>query len=223
MKRIPINNRILPDYTKGEECMNMVTHIVGVAFGIFILVACIMTAAANNNVWGIVSSAIYGFTLIALYCVSSIYHGLRPCIGKKIMQVIDHCTIYLLIAGTYTPILLSAVRPLYPTLAWVLFAAEWGLAILGASLNAIDLKKYSKFSMTCYIAMGWLVVVALKPTIEAMTWAGFWWLLAGGIAYTLGAVLYGLGKKKRYLHSIFHLFVIFGTILQAVAIIVYTL
>ncbi|MGI5824734.1 MAG: PAQR family membrane homeostasis protein TrhA [Bacillota bacterium] len=223
MKRTPIKSRSLPDYTKGEECMNMITHIVGGSFGVIILVICILTAAAHHNVWGIVSSSIYGFSLIALYAVSSVYHGLPSGHGKKVMQIIDHCTIYMLIAGTYTPILLAGIRPLYPVLAWVIFGAEWGLAAIGAALNGIDLKKYSKFSMICYIGMGWLIIIALKPTIEALTWSGFLWVLAGGIAYTLGAVLYGLGKKQRYLHSVFHIFVIFGSILQAVAIIVYVL
>lgn len=223
MERTPLINRTLPNYTKGEECMNMITHIVGGGLSIFILVICIITAAAHHNVWGVVSGAIYGFCLIALYSVSSVYHGLRTDTSKKVMQVIDHCTIYFLIAGTYTPILLSAMRPEYPVLSWVVFGAEWGFALLGAALNGIDLKKYSKFSMICYIAMGWLIVAALKPTIAVLTMPGFLWLLAGGVAYTLGAVLYGLGKKKAYLHSVFHIFVIFGSILQAVSIIFYVL
>lgn len=223
MERTPLINRTLPNYTKGEECMNMITHIVGGGLSIFILVICIITAAAHHNVWGVVSGAIYGFCLIALYSVSSVYHGLRTDTSKKVMQVIDHCTIYFLIAGTYTPILLSAMRPEYPVLSWVVFGAEWGFAFLGAALNGIDLKKYSKFSMICYIAMGWLIVAALKPTIAVLTMPGFLWLLAGGVAYTLGAVLYGLGKKKAYLHSVFHIFVIFGSILQAVSIIFYVL
>lgn len=223
MERTPLINRTLPNYTKGEECMNMITHIVGGGLSIFILVICIITAAAHHNVWGVVSGAIYGFCLIALYSVSSVYHGLRTDTSKKVMQVIDHCTIYFLIAGTYTPILLSAMRPEYPVLSWVVFGAEWGFALLGAALNGIDLKKYSNFSMICYIAMGWLIVAALKPTITVLTMPGFLWLLAGGVAYTLGAVLYGLGKKKAYLHSVFHIFVIFGSILQAVSIIFYVL
>ncbi len=223
MERTPLINRTLPNYTKGEECMNMITHIVGGGLSIFILVICIIAAAAHHNVWGVVSGAIYGFCLIALYSVSSVYHGLRTDTSKKVMQVIDHCTIYFLIAGTYTPILLSAMRPEYPVLSWVVFGAEWGFALLGAALNGIDLKKYSKFSMICYIAMGWLIVAALKPTIAVLTMPGFLWLLAGGVAYTLGAVLYGLGKKKAYLHSVFHIFVIFGSILQAVSIIFYVL
>ena len=139
------------------------------------------------------------------------------------MQIIDHCTIYVLIAGTYTPIVLTAMRPLYPTLAWVIFGIQWGAALIAATFTAIDLKRYSKLSMACYIIMGWMIVLTLKPTIAAISWTGFWWLLAGGVAYTVGAVLYGKGKKKRYFHSLFHIFVDLGSILQAVCILFYVL
>lgn len=223
MKRTPLTERQLPDYTKGEECMNMVTHIVGAVIGVFVLVMCIIAAARHHNPWGIVSGSIYGFSLIALFTVSAVYHGLRPGTAKKVMQIIDHCTIYLLIAGTYTPVLLTAIRPDHPALAWTIFGLEWALAALGATLTAIDLKKYSKFSMVCYIGMGWLVIISLKPVIEALGWAGMGWLLVGGIAYTVGAVLYGIGKKRRYFHSIFHIFVNFAAIFQAIAVLIYVM
>ncbi|MBQ2765256.1 MAG: hemolysin III family protein [Firmicutes bacterium] len=222
-QRIPLAQRQLPVYTIGEERMNMITHIIGGAIGVAVLVFCILIAASHDNVWGIVGGSIYGASLIALYTVSSVYHGLKPGFAKKVMQVVDHCTIYFLIAGTYTPILLSAIRPLYPTLSWVIFGAQWGIALIAAALTAIDLKKYSKFSMFCYLLMGWMVILALKPTLEAVGWAGFWWLLAGGIFYTVGAVLYALGKKKKYFHSVFHIFVDLGSITQAVCILFYVL
>ena len=139
------------------------------------------------------------------------------------MQVIDHCTIYLLIAGTYTPILLVSIRPVYPALAWTIFGLEWGLGAAAAALTAIDLKKYSRVSMACYIAMGWLIVLAIGPTVRTVGRAGFLWLLAGGIAYTVGAVLYGIGKKRRYFHSVFHIFVLLGSVLQAVCILFFVL
>ena len=223
MKRTPIKDRKLPDYTRGEEIMNMVSHIVGGAFGIAVLVLGILFSAKKHNIWGIVSVSIYGATMIWLYTMSSVYHGLRPGRGKKIMQVLDHCTIYALIAGTYTPILLVGIRPLYPVLAWICFGLEWGLLALTVTLTAIDLRKYRVLSMICYIGMGWLIIVAVPQTIEAMTRAGFYWLLAGGIAYTVGAILYGIGSKTRWFHSIFHLFVVLGSILQAVAILFYLL
>jgi len=222
-KRIKLRDRLLPDYTRGEEIMNMVTHIVGGGLGILILAVCVLKAALEKNILGIVGSAIYGFTMVALYAMSSIYHGLRPCTGKKVMQIIDHCTIYFLICGTYTPVLLSAFLPVYPVLGWGLLAAEWALAFLAATLTAIDLKKYNIFSMICYIAMGWGIIFFLPQAIAVLTTPGFLLLLSGGIAYTLGAILYGIGSKTRWFHSVFHIFVVLGSVLQFLAIFLYAL
>ena len=223
MTRTPLCERSLPDYTRTNEIANMVTHIVGGAIGVAVLVFAVLIAASHKNPWGVVSGAIYGASMIVLYSVSSVYHGLKPSMGKKVMQVIDHCTIYLLIVGTYTPILLSAIRPAHPAIAWVIFGAEWALAAFAAVFTAIDHKQYGKLSMCCYIGMGWLVVLALKPTLDALGKAGFLWLLAGGIAYTVGAIIYGLGKKNPTLHTVFHLFVDAGILLQAVCILKYVL
>ncbi len=223
MKRTKLADRILPDYTNGEELMNMISHIVGGGLGVVALVLCVTFSAIRHNPWGVVGSAIYGASLILLYTSSSVYHGLRPGMGKKVMQVIDHCTIYFLIGGTYTPILLCSIRPVSPAWAWVLFGIVWGLAAMATTFTAIDLKKYSVLSMICYIGMGWSVVIAAKTAIEAMTVPGSLWCLAGGILYTVGAVLYGLGKKRRYMHSIFHLFVVAGSIAQFICIFFYVL
>ena len=143
--------------------------------------------------------------------------------GKKVMQVIDHCTIYFLIAGTYTPILLSSIRPVHPALAWVIFGVEWGLVAFATVFTAIDHNRYGRMSMACYIGMGWCIVLALKATVEAMGLAGFMWLLAGGVSYTVGAVLYGVGHKKPIYHTVFHVFVVVGSLLQAVCILFYVL
>ena len=223
MKRTRLADRVLPDYTRGEEIFNMVSHIVGGAFGVVALALCVIFSALHHNVWAIVGSAIYGASLITLYAVSSIYHGLKPGTAKKVMQVIDHCTIYFLIAGTYMPILFSAIRPLAPELSWVIFGIIWGCAALAATFTAIDLKKYAVFSMICYLAMGWCIIFALKVTIEALGLGGFLFILGGGIAYTIGAVLYGLGKKRRYMHSVFHLFVVLGSVLQFFGIFFYVI
>ena len=223
MKRTPIDERQLPDYTRGEEIMNMVTHIVGGGIGVLVLIAGIILSACRGDAWGVVSSVIYGLTMIWLYTMSSVYHGLRPGRAKKVMQVLDHCTIYALIAGTYTPILLAGIRPLHPVLAWICFGIEWGLLALATTLTAIDLKKYTVLSMVCYIGMGWMIILALPQTVEAITQAGFYWLLAGGVAYTLGAILYGIGSKRRWFHSVFHIFVLLGSVLQAIAILWYVL
>ena len=223
MDRTPLSLRQLPHYSVAEERMNMITHIVGGAIGVLILVFALILSVEAHDPWKVVGSSIYGASLILLYAVSSTYHGLPVSTGKKVMQVIDHCTIYLLIAGTYTPILLVSIRPLYPVLSWVIFGIQWGCAIGASVFTAIDLKKYSKLSMACYIVMGWMIIIALKPTIDAVSLSGFMWLLAGGIAYTLGAVLYCIGKKKRYFHAVFHIFVLIGSVLQAISILVYVL
>lgn len=219
-KRVKLKDRALPNYCKGEEIMNMVTHIVGGALGIAVLLLCLLR---SQTPVAVVGSAIYGGGMIALYAVSSVYHGLRPCTGKKVMQIIDHCTIYLLIAGTYTPILLVAFLPVYPWIGWGLLVAQWALAALAATLTAIDLKKYNVFSMVCYIFMGWGIICFLPQTLRVIGKPGFMWLLAGGVAYTIGAVLYGIGSKKAWMHSVFHIFVVMGSFLQFLAIYLYVL
>lgn len=203
--------------------MNMVTHIVGGGIGILALVLCVVKAALSGNIAGVVGSAIYGATMIALYAVSSVYHGMRPCTGKKVMQVIDHCTIYFLIVGTYTAILLARFIPVYPKIGWGLLAAEWILGIIAATLTAIDLRNYRVFSMICYIGMGWGIIFFIPQIMVAMTLPGFVLLLSGGIAYTVGAVLYGVGVKKRWMHSVFHIFVVLGSLLQFLSIYFYAL
>lgn len=223
MSRTPLKDRTLPGYTRGEDIANMVTHIVGGAFGIAVLVISVIIAALHSNVWGVVGASIYGATMVVLYTMSSVYHGLKPGMGKKVMQVIDHCTIYFLIAGTYTPILLSSIRPVHPALAWVIFGVEWGLVAFATVFTAIDHNRYGRMSMACYIGMGWCIVLALKATVEAMGLAGFMWLLAGGVSYTVGAVLYGVGHKKPIYHTVFHVFVVVGSLLQAVCILFYVL
>ena len=223
MKRTKLSDRKLPDYTRGEEIMNMVTHIVGGAMGVAVLVLCVIRAALNANVYGIVTSAIYGTCMVVMFTISSVYHGLKPNLGKKVMQVIDHCTIYFLIAGTYTVVVLSALRPVYPVLGWGLFAFEWAMVALATTLTAIDLKKYNVFSMVCYIGMGWAVIPFWKQVMDVLSLPGFLLLLFGGIAYTAGSILYGLGKKKKWMHSVFHFFVILGALLQFFAVLFYAL
>ncbi|MDD5864629.1 MAG: hemolysin III family protein [Firmicutes bacterium] len=221
MKRTKLSDRQLPDYSRGEEIMNMVTHIVGGAIGIAALTLCVIRAALHHNVWGVVTSAIYGAALVAMFTISSVYHGLKPTLGKKVMQVIDHCTIYFLIAGTYTVILLSAIRPRDPVLGWGLFGFEWAMAALATTLTAIDLKKYQVFSMICYIGMGWAILPFARKAVQALSIPGFGFLLLGGIAYTVGSVLYGLGKRKKWMHSVFHIFVILGAVLQFFCVLFY--
>ncbi len=222
MQRTKLIDRILPNYTKGEEIFNMVSHIVGGAVGVTALVLCVIFAAIRGNVYGVVGSAIYGATMITLYTMSSVYHGLSSrLMAKKVMQVLDHCTIYFLIAGTYTPIALCNIREYNTALGWSIFGVIWAMAALGVTLTAIDLKKYSKFSMICYLGMGWCIVFTAPLLPEILGVGGVVFLLAGGIAYTIGAVLYSVGKKKKYMHSIFHLFVVVASILHFFCILFY--
>lgn len=222
MQRTKLNERILPTYTKGEEIFNMVSHIVGAVMGIAALVLCVIFAAVHGNVYGVVSSAIFGTTLVILYTMSSIYHGLNEKLkAKKVFQVIDHCSIFLLIAGTYTPFALCTLREYSAATGWTIFGIIWGLAILGIVLNAIDLKRYKVFSMICYLVMGWCIIIkgSILPVLLGM--AGFILVLSGGIVYTIGAILYGVGKKKKWMHSVFHLACVFGSLLHFLCILLY--
>ena len=212
---------ILPKYTKGEEIFNMVSHIVGGGLGVIVLVLCVVFSALNGSIGGVLSSVAYGVTMIMLYTMSSIYHGLKNEKAKKVFRVLDHCTIYFLIAGTYTPIAIIGLMKVDALLAWIIFGIEWGFAALAVTLTAINLKKFQVFSMICYIIMGWCIVGVYPAAIEAMTLTGFLIMFAGGILYTIGAILYGIGKKKKYMHSIFHIFVLLGSLLQFLAILFY--
>ncbi len=221
--RTRLEDRVLPSYTKGEEVFNMVSHIVGGAFAAAALSLCVIFAALYTDAWGVVGAAIYGGTMVVLYTMSSIYHGLHRSMAKKVFQVIDHCTIYFLIAGTYTPVTLSALRPIYPVQAFVIFGIVWACCFVAATLTAVDLKKYRIMSMICYLAMGWCIIFFIGPTIRCLGPGGTVFLITGGVAYTIGAVLYGVGKKKKYVHSVFHLFVLAGSILHFFMILFYVI
>ena len=225
MKRTKLIDRRLPDYTRGEEIFNMVSHIVGGAAGIAVCALCVVKSFLNSDAYQVTGSFIYGLSMVLLYTISSVYHGLTSDTAKKVLQIIDHCSVFILISGTYTPIALSSLREYNTALGWVVFGVVWGVSALGITLNAIDLKKYTVFSMICYIIQGWCIIFTGKYAIEAIGKNGFMWLLLGGIAYTIGAVLYGIAGKKtvRYMHSIFHLFVVAGSVLQFFGILFYVL
>lgn len=223
MKRTKLADRILPNYSKGEEIFNMTSHIVGGALGIAYLTLCVIIAALRENVWGVVSSAIYGASVVALFTMSSVYHGVKPEGAKKVLQVIDHCTIYFMIAGTYTPFTLCTLRSISQPLGWIVFGFIWGMTALAVTFTAIDLKKYKKFSMACYIGMGWCIILTAGKLFRELGTAGTVFLLGGGIMYTIGAVLYALGKKKKYIHSLFHIFVVLASLMHFFCIIFYVL
>ena len=224
MKRIKLEDRVLPTYTKGEEIFNMTSHIVGAGFAVIALILCITFSIIRKNTYGLISSIIYGITMILLYTMSSIYHGLSPKLkAKKVLQILDHCSIFLLIAGTYTPFALCTLRAYNPQIGWSIFAINWIMAVIGITLNAIDLKRYRVFSMICYLVMGWCIIVKINILPVLLGMKGFILLALGGIIYTIGAILYGVGVKVKYMHSIFHLCICVASILQFLCIIFYVI
>ncbi len=223
MTRTKLKDRVLPNYSHKEELINSISHIAGGVFGIFSLVSCIMISVGHKNNIAVFSSVIYGFSMIFLYTMSSVYHGLPVSITKKVFQVIDHCAVYILTAGTYTPILLCAVREYNPLKSYIMFALVWGLSTVCVVFNSIDLKKYRVFSMICNIGIGWFIIIELHSLYVHCGAALISLILAGGLCYTAGVILYGLGIKRKYFHSIFHFFVLAGSVLHYLAIALYIL
>jgi len=224
MKRVKLGDRVLPTYTKGEEIFNMVSHIVGAVLGIVAIVLCIIFAVIRGNGYGMASGIVFGISLTLLYTMSSIYHGLKvESKAKKVFQIMDHCSIFLLIAGTYTPFALCTLREYNTALGWWIFGIVWGFATIGIVLNSIDLKRYKVFSMICYLAMGWCIIFKINVVFKALGLTGFLLVLLGGIAYTIGAIIYGLGKKYKWMHSIFHIACIVGSLLQFLCILIYVI
>lgn len=199
----------LPSYSVGEEIANAVTHGIGAALALVALF--VLQTVAPKELFTQVVVTLYAVTLFLLYFVSTMYHALGICKAKRVFQVLDHCTIFLLIAGSYTPITLIALAG---KTGFVLFSIVWAAAIAGILLNVVDMERFRKLSMICYIAMGWIVVFAFGPLIQALQSRDLILLIAGGIAYTAGAVIYQKGKKMPYLHSVWHLFVLAGSILH---------
>ncbi len=195
-------------YSLGEEIFNSVTHGVGSLLSIAGTAVLIVFAAIYSNAWGVVSCAIYGGSLIILYTMSTLYHAITHEKAKAFFRIMDHNTIFFLIAGTYTPITLVALRG---ALGWVLFGIVWGAAALGIVLNSIDLEKFRKPSVVCYVAMGWVVIIAVKPMLENVNVLSLWFLLIGGICYTGGIAFYAI-KSKKYFHSVWHIFTVAGSV-----------
>lgn len=223
MTRTKLMERQMPSYSRKEEMINMITHIVGGGIAVAALVLCIIRSAVHHSGVGIGSSIVFGLSMILLYTMSSVYHGLRDGRGKRVMQILDHCSVYILIAGSYTPVLLCGIAREEPVTAWVLFGIVWGLAAVAIVLNSIDLRSFRHLSMALYLGMGWTIITRLPVLIRTIGKTGFLLILAGGILYTIGAALYNMGKKKTYMHSVFHLFVVAGSICHILAILLYVL
>lgn len=221
MKRTKLCDRSLPRYSQAEELFNAISHGFGVLMGIAVCLLCVCKAGGSGLTY--LGCLVYGISMISLYTVSTLYHSLRPGVIKKVFQIIDHCTIYILIAGTYTPILLCAFIQTQPVIGWGLLALQWGVSILAIILNAIDLKRFRVFSYSAYVILGWAILFVWPVAAQVISPMGLWYLLLGGISYTVGAILYGIGSKRPWFHSVFHLFVVIGSALQFIAIYQYIL
>ena len=210
----------LPDYNLGEELTNSISHGLGAGLSVAALVLCVVKAANSGSALAVVSASLYGTMLFLLYMMSTIYHALKKNNAKRVFRVFDHCTIFLLIAGTYIPVVLVAIGGV---VGWIYFGIIVAASIVGIVFNAIDVEKYEKISLVCYLFMGWVIVFGFKPLVESIAKPGIILLVAGGVVYSLGAILYRLGDNKRYFHSIWHFFVLGGSILHFFVIYLYVL
>lgn len=217
MTKTAAGRTVLPTYTKGEELLNSISHGAGAVFGVAALVLCVVQAALHGDAWAVVSGSIYGASLVVMYCMSTLYHAITHQGARKVFRVLDHTSIYFLIAGTYTPITLVTLRG---ALGWVIFGIVWGGAILGITLNAVSIERFKKFSMISYIVMGWAVVIGSVKLFHVMHPQGIAFLIAGGVFYTAGIVFYKM-KKIPYMHGIWHLFVLAGSVMHFFCIYLY--
>lgn len=221
MKRTKINDRALPRYTRGEEIFNMVSHIVGGGFACAALVLCCVFSLLHRNFKGFTGGIIYGLLMIFVYTISSIYHGMKNGRPKKILQVLDHCSIYAMIVGTYMPIMLTGIFDYSKKLFVIqMIILVVGTAV-GVTFTAIDFHRYALIAMGGYFVIGWSIIFSYKHIINAFSTEFMLWLLAGGIVYTVGMIFFTVGIKKKYFHSIFHLFIVAGSVLQFIGIFKY--
>lgn len=206
-------------YTVGEEIFNAVSHGVGVLLSIAALTLLIIFAALNSGGYGMAGALVYGISLILLYSMSMVYHIVRAEKAKRVLRVFDHCSIFVLIAGTYTPYLLVCMEN---PMRWIMFGIIWGVTVIGIVLNAVNLEKFRKISMVCYVGMGWAVIFTIKTIARAIGTGGLILLVAGGIVYSIGIIFYSL-KKYRYMHSVWHLFVLGGSVCHYLSVLLYVL
>lgn len=206
--------KIYRKLTNGEEIMNAITHGIGSLLSIAALVVLIIVAGRNGDIWHLVSFSIYGSTLILLYLSSTLYHSFTNPKLKNLFARFDHISIFMLIAGTYTPILLTSMRGIW---GWTLFGIIWGLAIVGAVIRSIYLHRFRKLMVAVYLLMGWMFVIAGKQIYESLPSLSITFLVLGGIAYSVGVIFY-MWRKLPYAHGIWHLFVLAGSVLHFFAI-----
>ncbi|MCI8589605.1 MAG: hemolysin III family protein [Clostridiales bacterium] len=210
----------IPTYSLHEELMNAISHGVGALFAIGALVLCVVKSAVHADPWAVVSSAVYGATLVLMFTLSTIYHALKINKAKRVFRVLDHCGVFLVVAGSYTPYTLVSLRG---PLGWTIFGIIWGFTIVGIVFNAINVDRYSIVSAIINLVTGWGILLAVVPLARVLPPLGLSLLFTGGFCYTIGAVLYALGAKKKFFHSIFHVFVLIGAILHFFSIFLYVI
>jgi len=213
------NNAGIKYYSPLEERLNVITHAIGIIFGITALVLLVVHSSLNGNAWHIVSFSIFGASLIILYSSSTSYHMAKSPKLRSRLRINDHASIYVLVAGTYTPFTLVILNG---ALGWTIFGLSWGFALTGIILKVFFTGKYNIISTLMYVLMGWAIVFAIKPLIDNLSFEGLLWLFIGGIAYTIGAVLYAI-KKLKFNHAIFHVFVLLGSFSHFVSVYFYIL
>ncbi len=201
------NNERVKYYPLAEEQINVLSHGLGLLLSGVALFLLVKQAVSIGTIWHTVSFTIYGVSLVLLYAASTIYHSSQRPLLRSRLNVFDHSAIYVLIAGTYTPLTLVT---LHGTMGWVLFGIAWGAALTGIVLKLFFMGKFKLLSTLMYVAMGWIIVIAVKPLMQNLPVEGLWWLLAGGVSYTVGAVLYSL-KRMKFNHAVFHVFVLIGS------------
>ncbi|MDX5583954.1 MAG: hemolysin III family protein [Aureibaculum sp.] len=214
-----MKNKHITYYDLSEEKVNIITHAIGLLLSIAALVLLIMHASSNGSARHIVSFTIFGASMILLYSASTLYHYSQTPNLRRKLNILDHASIYVLIAGTYTPFTLVTLKG---ALGWTIFGITWGIALIGIFLKLFYTGKYDKISTIAYVAMGWIIIFAVKPLIENLPLNGLYWLLAGGVFYTIGAILYSI-KKIKFNHAIFHIFVLLGSFSHFMAIYFYVL
>ena len=214
-----MKNKHITYYDLSEEKINIITHAIGLLLSVAALVLLIIHASSNGTARHIVSFTIFGASMILLYSASTLYHYSQTPNLRRKLNILDHASIYVLIAGTYTPFTLVTLKG---ALGWTIFGITWGIALIGIFLKLFYTGKYDKISTIAYVAMGWIIIFAVKPLIENLPLNGLYWLLAGGVFYTIGAVLYGI-KKVKFNHAIFHIFVLLGSFSHFMAIYFYVL
>ncbi len=211
----------LVNYSRKEDWVNSITHIVGAVFALTAIVLCIIRAIKLHRVDYLLLSLVYGITMLAVFVCSSVYHGLNPNNGKKAMRIVDHAMINFMIVGTITPYTVVAVAPINPIMGWSLLIACWVAAITSVVLTFTLFNKTTAIRMVLYMVIGWSMFMTVFVLWNHFNRNAIILMIAGGVAYTLGAILYGIGAKKKYFHAVFHIFIIIGALLHFLGLYLY--